>query len=688
MCGIAGIYLKNKKAGDDNGMSEFANALLTEIEPRGRHATGFVSVGWDKSTKLDKSDCPASEFIKEREPFQKGVQAVLLHTRFATKGKPEVIGNNHPVIYNTCFAVHNGHVNNDDDLFKSEELKRNNEVDSEIIPALLYKHGMDTPDSIRAALEKIQGYMAIAAIDPVRNPTRLLLARGENSPLYIYENKNVIIWASTHSAIREAWGNVIGTPPHGSKIKFTPEGTFFIAEDYQELGKYEFKPKKRPVYTPTSRPTSRVWNRAKKDVRPVPWDLQGSFNTRKDFDDALKAYRASDNRVARHWGARESYDDKTDFADVKGCLTWLNCLCGRSVLQEDMITHLKYGSICIDCSAVIAEKYKAKVDADIAEQKKEREESDPLGGIKIPSLSDEDRNNLESWAFTEARIHRFTLNDLSDITGFSTQALDYLLFRTVAVAGDFGVRMLAVKAALQKAYQHLEISIHENYSEEVADTVSYERDITVESAQEIAHGMFYPWTAFSERPKGSDVAFVKYACDDHGETFFFGEHCYECQEEGDVPDMDYAKEGRGSEDRWPGEGGESSCGVQAFEDVDVTQCTECGAWGVPDVPCVPCSRETKAIEAPKVTKCCCKASRDRKCRRNVKLVVTNSLIAKTLGYCAQHWNKCSNGKCNADANFTALDGQRYCHKHSRGVQGIADAATNKGSNTLAIEEVK
>ena len=65
-----------------------------------------------------------------------------MHTRYATQGIPEWNDNNHPIITGSVVGVHNGHVSNDDWMFKCVEDYVGNDVriahvDSEAIFAAL-----------------------------------------------------------------------------------------------------------------------------------------------------------------------------------------------------------------------------------------------------------------------------------------------------------------------------------------------------------------------------------------------------------------------------------------------------------------------------------------------------------------------------------------------------------------------
>lgn len=687
MCGIAGIYLKNKRAAgvSQEGIERFCDKLLLEIEDRGRHAAGFVAVNWDGKVILDKIDKPASEFIKERDRFPENTQAVLLHTRFWTKGKPDVMGNNHPVLYNTCFTVHNGGIDNDDELFKQEELKRNFEVDSEIIPAILDKYGMDTPGAIKTALEKLEGYLAIAAIDPIRFPGRLLLAKGDSSPLHIFENKNVIVWASSSKAIREAWGDVVGTPPKQDKIKWVSEGKFYVADNYSELVEHSFTPKRRHNYSRHAQSQGGfrrvgVVNTPARQIQK-PWDSKGPFNTVDDFLAAVNAYRDDPENaesLVRRWDLVDSYDLR-EFADVEGARQWHQCICNHLILREDMQAHLKYGSICKDCYWVIFEEWKKQGEQEEAE----------INLPEIPEIPAVDKKNLESWAQYESEVHRYTLADLSDVSGLTPAALDFLLHRTMGRAHEYGNGMNTLKFKLQQAYNALQEQVHIHMGAEIQRRINTRNNVGVEAAQEIADQQQYPWEAYSVLT-GTD-RFVRYLCKLHDERFDYGDHCAGCLLN-DTDDSSYIGE--------CGEYNDEVCGVEIVAREDegfdiakaVTDCPTCGLKIIGT--CIVCESRNKTVvnETPIMevteTACCCKTTRDRKCRRKLALVVQNSLIGKQKGYCAQHWNKCAVGKCGKDANFTALDGQRYCHSDARGRQGISDAAARRDGNANVIMEVK
>lgn len=221
MCGIAGVWIKDPRSKQLPGLNViegFIDALLLGIEPRGHDATGFVSVQpGAKKARLEKADITAQKFVSWRKPIGAGVpRMTLLHTRLSTKGSPKNLDNNHPVRYNSTYAIHNGVIFNDDELFASYKFPRRAEVDTEIIPALFDKYGMD---KAHLALQELDGNFAVAVCDPKRFPDQLILAKGPRSPLEYFENDFAIVWASTKSAIQDAYQHILDIKIDASKIK-------------------------------------------------------------------------------------------------------------------------------------------------------------------------------------------------------------------------------------------------------------------------------------------------------------------------------------------------------------------------------------------------------------------------------------------------------------------------------------
>lgn len=251
MCGIIGIHFKNPRdlgVGSEN-LEKLVDELLLGIEPRGRDATGLLTVNARGKANLVKADLAASDFIKWRDGCPRRVRTILGHTRFATQGTPQNLDNNHPVQFGTCFAIHNGHISNDSDLFKEQSLERQAEVDSEIIPALLSKFGLNNATE---ALELLDGNYAVAAVDPERFPNTTILAKGWSSPVEVYENNYAVMWASTKAAIKEAIKAVFNVDLATRKIETLALGELLVMSgDTVERLRFKPRAKFRSSYTTT-----------------------------------------------------------------------------------------------------------------------------------------------------------------------------------------------------------------------------------------------------------------------------------------------------------------------------------------------------------------------------------------------------------------------------------------------------
>jgi hypothetical protein len=247
LCGIAGFYFHDPENCPLTAISieKLISELFLGIEHRGFDATGIAAVGAASGAlHIEKADTEASNFNWWRSNLPETPRSVLLHTRFATKGTPMNLENNHPIRYNNIVVTHNGHINNDDELFSEECLSRNAEVDSEAIAAVFDKYGID---KAHIPLGKFDGNMAVAVAD-LRKPNTLVLAKGQSSPLYYYNAKEGIMWASTESTLIEASEKALGLSLESKDIEQLRYGKLLLIED-GEVDTLEFKPY-RKTYSP------------------------------------------------------------------------------------------------------------------------------------------------------------------------------------------------------------------------------------------------------------------------------------------------------------------------------------------------------------------------------------------------------------------------------------------------------
>lgn len=668
-------------------IERFADELLLGIEDRGKHATGFVATTFAKEVKIDKSAITATEFIKDREKLPKGLQTLLLHTRYKTKGDPEIAGNNHPVIYKTCFAIHNGSISNDDELFKEEELQRNFEVDTEIIAALFDKYGLANEADLKKSLEKFQGAMATAVIDPINFPGKLLLAKGSATPLAILNTADFIVWASTTIAIREAWGKVFGTPPDHSKIKHLSEGKAWIVNG-PEIEEFDFKVN-RPLWQGgwrdsrvTSQPVTGAARGSNARTRigamrggsrgsgsTKPWEgINSLFITERAFKEEVERYRRrAIGQTARIWSEREVYEP-SDFDDVEGLHEWLPCLCGQSVLKQDMKFHLKYRSLCMDCQDVVTMTYR-----DRAARAKEN---------SMPDLKGEDLASALKWGEIDGAAHAMVTDKLVEETSLTIASIDYFLYRSPEFepSTPYGEVTRALKAWLQKRYKEIEADVWETHSDtllEIESEESENKNPNYVAFQSIKDGIRHLW----------------YRCSTHGIAFKHGEACHRCEGTNimvgrRVPRFPCAECG----EEFPRyqitttdhgvhvcddclQGTADSCQVHplralpAGDTSTVIQndmfgrCPTCKSWQPKAAlsQCRVCESKPK-IEVP--NGCCGKTQKGRPCRRKVRFSIAGQ------GFCYNHWTFCHHKKCNDKAKHMNEDGVRYCHTHVRKTTGF------------------
>lgn len=464
MCGIAGFHLKNKvNVKQHDQMELFADLLLSGIEARGRQATGFVAVTHDgKQYEIDKRAMNAKDFIKERKRLPSGTRTFLGHTRYATRGSNENHANLHPVISGTCLTTHNGGVWNDDDLFKEHKIKRIAEVDTEIISALIHKVGWE---NAAEALHELRGSFAIASVD-LRHPGEVLLAKGDWSPLYWIETSNFIVWASTDTVIRNAWEEVLGTPPMFNKFSKLDEGDILwikgkvIEPAKFELPTYPFRrsgnPEKKTEYKSGQA-------RGGSHMRPI-FERTGANGKPRERSHGTKGSTSfargviPDRSVATKQLRADGYgkailSGHMTFPALKKITGGLNPIfqpcggCNDLILEQSFVYRTGEGKICTDCNYV-------------AEY-----------GSQTLKIDEGTLTHFNSWARKETAAHTQALYEVSKASGLTVQAVDYLVFRAPEKYLNDHPAMAELAEKLDGLYQEAYSAAFDN----VLDTVVAQR---------------------------------------------------------------------------------------------------------------------------------------------------------------------------------------------------------------------
>ena len=199
MCGIAGYSLSERSTAD---RTVAAQALLAAISDRGSDAVGYAYRTRTGHVTIHKQRTGASRLL-DTMSVPEDATAALLHVRDYTKGHPSLAANNHPIRHGAVVGIHNGIIENDDEIFARFGLERAEPgmtVDSEAIFALVENA---TPSAIAPVLEELYGAMATAWVDE-RRPDVVFLGRGVGRPLWVGEGKDELFFASTRDALELA----------------------------------------------------------------------------------------------------------------------------------------------------------------------------------------------------------------------------------------------------------------------------------------------------------------------------------------------------------------------------------------------------------------------------------------------------------------------------------------------------
>ena len=208
MCGIAGYY--NPKPEKYIHPQTNVADLLCLSQSRGSDASGigFIENGNLFNLKLPM---PAYQFVATKN-FKKTIKtikpyAVIGHTRMKTQGVASNNYNNHPIVTKSGIGiVHNGIISNDLYLFNHYNLKRDGEVDSEIIIKMIefYKTGFKkNTTAITKAVKKIDGNQSVAMLDRNEPDTLYLWNEGNPLALALEIKTGVIYFASEIDILRE-----------------------------------------------------------------------------------------------------------------------------------------------------------------------------------------------------------------------------------------------------------------------------------------------------------------------------------------------------------------------------------------------------------------------------------------------------------------------------------------------------
>lgn len=202
MCRIFGISYHGEE--ECIGTAKIARLLYRELVHGGPHAWGYMRFDGENvwtHREPGRADTKAALDTVTQHLRGKDSRWFCGHVRYATHGKPEQNQNNHPLHHGNIIGVHNGVLDNHDDILKvTGREDASVEVDSEAIFAAVNKWGH------APGLRKIVGDMVTVYVD-LRKPHLVHIGRSYGRSLAIgWTDRGNILWASERSALTRLEG--------------------------------------------------------------------------------------------------------------------------------------------------------------------------------------------------------------------------------------------------------------------------------------------------------------------------------------------------------------------------------------------------------------------------------------------------------------------------------------------------
>jgi glucosamine--fructose-6-phosphate aminotransferase (isomerizing) len=179
--------------------------ILTEgmarLEYRGYDSAGLAVLGRSGDLRVRKAQGRVGELVADLPARFKGGPGIG-HTRWATHGEPSD-ANAHPHVSGTVAVVHNGIIENADELRAKLEaggVAFASDTDSEVLAHLIAGSAApELEDAVREALSQVVGTYGIAVID-ARHPGVLVVARN-GSPVVLGIGEKEMFAASDVAAL-------------------------------------------------------------------------------------------------------------------------------------------------------------------------------------------------------------------------------------------------------------------------------------------------------------------------------------------------------------------------------------------------------------------------------------------------------------------------------------------------------
>lgn len=281
-------------------------------------ATGVAWLGSKDEIFISKNGVPAKEFVEAHDKkFWEEIARSprgLLHNRAKTKGTVNQ-DSNHPLDFYGFVVVHNGTLNNDDDLFKHFKVERPADVDSVAIPLVLAQE--KTLESSLKHLSVLSGGCT-TAIWKVAEPEKIAIARLGNNELCLWwdDESKIVYWSSSYasSVYMRHWR--MGALRFQSITRLADESAILLSPEKVRT----FRIKRRPFTLPVVSHQS-SYPPYKPDITGFPNSAHTPSGTEQLGTSGTTKNQSSTSFGARTVGNVGDWQD-TPLAGVKAKLKW------------------------------------------------------------------------------------------------------------------------------------------------------------------------------------------------------------------------------------------------------------------------------------------------------------------------------------------------------------------------------
>lgn len=254
MCGIFGIIAKENKY-SRNELVTILEDIAKLSQVRGKDSSGLAvrfeakkqidvlkgPVSIDKLLKTDEYSSLKNSILTERKTEStNNVFAALGHARLVTNGSQLEDVNNQPVVKDGIVGIHNGIIVNENELWeKHSNLKREYEIDTEILFALIRKN-LSNNSLLRSSTLAVSELFGTVSTGFMLNDNDEFVIFTNNGSLYILTNfSDLLIFASEKnilSSLAQKHNNIFNS---NFTLKQVPANTGFLIA-YKDFSITEF----------------------------------------------------------------------------------------------------------------------------------------------------------------------------------------------------------------------------------------------------------------------------------------------------------------------------------------------------------------------------------------------------------------------------------------------------------------